>query len=114
LEQNIEMDSKLQTYIKYLKYESEINALYSLDFFQIKILNELIYAEEKGIQLCVSDIMAFKHIASPATIHSGIKKLLAKELINFRTVSDTRIKYVELTALGLERFKNLSKAAPKS
>jgi DNA-binding MarR family transcriptional regulator len=108
------MDNKLQTYIKYLKYESEINALYSLDSFQIKILNELIYAEEKGVHLCVSDLMALKHIASPTTIHSGIKKLLAKELISFRTVSDTRIKYVELTKLGLERFKNLSKIAPKN
>lgn len=108
------MDNKLQAYIKYLKYESEINASYKLDCFQIKILNELIYAQEKGLELCVSDLMAFKYIASPATIHSGIKKLLAKELIRFRTVSDTRIKYVELTNLGLDRFKNLSKAAPKN
>ena len=114
MEQNIEMDNKLQAYIQYLKYESEINALYNLDSFQIKILNELIYAEEKGLHLCVSDLMALKHIASPATIHSSIQKLLAKELISFRTVSDTRIKYVELTNLGLDRFRNLSKAAPKN
>ena len=114
MEQNVEMDSKLQAYIKYLKYESELNASYELDSFQIKILNELIYAKEKDIHLCVSDLMALKHIASPATIHGGLKKLLTRGLVTFRTVSDTRIKFVELTKLGLERFTNLSKAAQKN
>ena len=61
----------------------------------------------------VGDLLLLKQIASPATIHAALKKLLARGLITLRKAPDSRAKYVELTELGLKRYNDLAKAAGK-
>lgn len=98
------------SYIKYLKQEQLINHVYDLDHFEIKILNEILFATQENKSLRVSDILALKNIASPATLHAALKKLVGKNLILYRTVADSRVKYLELTKLGMKRYSDLALA----
>ncbi len=58
----------------------------------------------------MGDLLGLASIASPATIHTALKKLTRKNLIQFRPATDSRARYVELTELGLKRFNDLAKA----
>ena len=100
-------------YIKYLREEDAINEFYDLDSTQIKVLNAVFLAIHEKRDGKVGDLLLLKHIASPATIHAALKKLLARGLITLRKSSDSRAKYVELSALGLKRFNDLAKASGK-
>jgi DNA-binding MarR family transcriptional regulator len=57
----------------------------------------------------VGDLLGLTSIASPATIHTALKKLTKKNLIQFRPATDSRARYVELTELGLKRLNDLAK-----
>ena len=81
-----------------------------MDHFEIKILNEIFFASEQKKSLRVSDILILKNIASPATLHAALKKLVTKNLIHYRTVSDSRVKYLELTKLATKRYSDLALA----
>lgn len=105
---NIDTNEKLDAYIKYLKQEQAINSGFSLDHFEIKILNQVLFAFQEGNSLRVSDILSLKNIASPATLHAALKKLSSKGLIEYRTVADSRVKYVQLTKLGIKRYVELA------
>ena len=61
----------------------------------------------------VGDLLSLGDIASPATIHTALKKLTKKNFIAFRQATDSVAKYVELTELGLKRFNDLAKAVTK-
>ena len=110
---NTNINKKLLAYIKYLREEDAINALYGLDSTQIKVLNAVIFAVHEKRDGRVGDLLLLKQIASPATIHAALKKLLARGLITLRKAPDSRAKYVELTELGLKRYNDLAKAAGK-
>jgi DNA-binding MarR family transcriptional regulator len=84
-----------------------------LDLFQIKILNAILFAEEKKQQICVSDLLAMSDIASPATVHAALKKLTSKNLLMFETIPDNRSKFIKLTREGQERFTTLSNSLKK-
>jgi DNA-binding MarR family transcriptional regulator len=100
-------------YIKYLREEDAINESYGLDSTQIKVLNAIFIAVYEKKDGKVGDLLLLKQVASPATIHAALKKLLARGLITFRKSPESRAKYVELTELGLKRFNDLAKAAGK-
>lgn len=100
-------------YLKYLKKEASINDVYNLDFTQIKTLNSIAFFCLDKREVKVGDILSLSNIASRATIHAALKKLKSNNLIQFRTVSDTRAKYVELTELGIKRFNELASAMSK-
>lgn len=109
-ERKIDINERLKAYIKYLKQEQLINNAYELDHFEVKILNEILFGIEENKALRVSDILAMKNIASPATLHAALKKLVAKGLVQYRTVADSRVKYLELTKLSLKRYGDLALA----
>lgn len=100
-------------YIKYLKQEEAINEFYGLDSTQIKILNAIAHLWCTQQDSKVGDLLILNNIASPATIHTALKKLTKKSLITFRQATDSRARYVELTELGLRRFNDLAKAISK-
>ena len=106
----IPINKKLLAYIKYLRQEEAINEFYGLDSTQIKVLNAvaLLWCDKKDSK--VGDLLSLASIASPATIHTALKKLTRKNLIQFRPATDSRARYVELTELGLKRFNDLAKA----
>jgi len=109
----ININKKLLAYIKYVRQEEAINTFYGLDPIQIQVLNAVVFALSDKRDGKVGDLLLLAHIASPATIHAALKKLIGNGLISFRRATDSRAKYVELTELGLKRFNDLAKAISK-
>lgn len=101
----------LSSYIKYLKFEIASNERYELDTVQIRVLNEILFCYSKGQDIKVGDILSNREIASQATSHIALKKLVEKGLISYQTVSDNRTKYLVITKLGHKRFAELAKVA---
>lgn len=106
----INLDKKLVAYIHYLRSELVINDQYELDPIQIRVLNEILFSLAAGKEIRVGDILTHREIASQATIHAALKKLVASQLVSYRTANDTRAKYLEITKLGFSRYKELAKA----
>lgn len=102
------MNENIRAYINYLKLEKVINKKYSLDSNETKLLAELGIAFEEERPLRVSDILAMREIASPATLHTALKRLLTRGLIVHIPQTDSRIKFVEITPLGWKRFTELA------
>ena len=109
----INLDKKLVAYIHYLRSELAINDQYELDPIQIRVLNEILFSHAAGKEIRVGDILTHQEIASQATLHAALKKLVAEELVSYRTARDTRAKYLEITKLGYSRYKELAKAFGK-
>lgn len=61
----------------------------------------------------MGDILIHHKIASQATLHAALKKLVAQQLVSYRMAKDTRAKYLEITKLGHTRYKELAKAFGK-
>jgi len=101
----------LSSYIKFLQYEITSNQHYELDTIQIRVLNEILFSYSKGQSIKVGDILSNRDIASQATSHIALKKLVAKKLIIYQTISDNRSKYLIITKLGHKRFAELAKEA---
>jgi DNA-binding MarR family transcriptional regulator len=100
--------------LKYLKYEEDINDLYGLESIQLQVLNYIFYTFNENKKVKVGDILVLKKIASPATLHAALKKLIDKNLIDYQTSKNSRAKYIELTNLGVERYIELANKAQKS
>ena len=105
----INLDKKLIAYIRYLKSEIAVNDQYDLDPIQIRVLNEILFSLVAGKEIKVGDILIHHEIASQATLHAALKKLISQGLINTRTTLNTRAKYLEITKLGYSRYKELTK-----
>jgi DNA-binding MarR family transcriptional regulator len=101
----------LSSYIKYLKFEIAANERYQLDPVQIRVLNQILFAFANKDDIKVGDILSNRGIASQATSHIALKKLVEKKLIDYLTVSDSRAKYLVITKLGHQRFSDLAKAS---
>ena len=88
-----------------------MNEKYDLDHIQVLVLNVIFLAQSQGRSPKVGDILALAEIASQATIHAALKRLQVKELITLRVAGDGRVRYCDLSKLGLQRYEDLSKAA---
>jgi predicted MarR family transcription regulator len=109
-ELKITLDKKLKAYIEYLRLEIALNERYELDAIQVRVFNEILFGTALGKTLNVGDILLHREIASQATIHAALKKLVARKLVSYRTIRDSRAKYLEITPLGKKRISELSKA----
>ena len=90
-----------------------INDQYELDPIQIRVLNEILFSLAAGKEIKVGDILIHHEIASQATLHAALKKLVAQKLVSYRIATDTRAKYLEITKLGFTRYKELAKSFSK-
>ena len=100
-------------YIKFLKNKHDIdhvlNFKFSLNLLDLKILETIAISNFQNQSLNVSDIMRMSTIASPATIHKSMKRLLDKKLIIFVFKnSKYKIKYLNISSLGGNYFSSLS------
>ena len=109
----INLDKKLVAYIHYLRSELVINDQYDLDPIQIRVLNEILFSRANGKDIRVGDILIHHEIASQATLHAALKKLVASQFVSYRMAKNTRAKYLEITKLGYSRYKDLAKAFSK-
>ena len=93
-----------------MRLEIALNERYELDAIQVRVFNEIVYGLSLGKVLNVGDILTHREIASQATIHAALKKLVANKLVGLRTIRASRVKYLEITPLGKKRLNELSKA----
>lgn len=79
------------------------------------LLDEIAINHYKGTPLTVSDLMALKHIASPATIHRKLDSLLQANLAELKFEGENRrTKFIAITKSGDRYLSNLSKAMIKA
>lgn len=109
--EKIDITEKLVAYVKYLKYEEDINDIYGLEPIQLQVLNAIFFACAEKRKLKVGDILVLKKIASPATLHAALKKLIDKKLVTYQLSKTSRAKYFELSNLGIQRFTELANKA---
>jgi len=79
------------------------------------LLDEIAINHYRGTPLTVSDLMALKHIASPATIHRRLDTLLQANLAELKFEGENRrTKFIAITKNGDRYLNNLSKAMIKA
>ena len=100
----MDLNQKIRQYLLYLKQCDELDAKYKLDNIEIKLLNEIAYALLAESCLTVSSMLALKKIASPATLHAAMKRLIVKDLILQVPAQDSRTKFLHLSKLGWKRY----------
>jgi len=98
------VNQKIRQYLLYLKQCDDLDTKYKLDDIEIKLLNEIAYALLAESCLTVSGMLALKKIASPATLHAAMKRLIAKNLIVQIPAKDSRTKYLDLSKSGWKRY----------
>ena len=79
-----------------------------MDPIQIKVLNEIIFSLSQNKIISVGDVLTHIDIASRATLHAALKKLISKNMISLRLINENRTKFIELTYLGETRYKELA------
>ena len=105
----------LKKYINYLEILDKSNRQLDIDAIDELLLNVIAKANYEQHILNVKDMLGLKEIASQATIHGRLKKLVEKKLISLKGNGvDGRIKEVMLTKLATKRFELLSKAIQKA
>jgi hypothetical protein len=99
-------------YVRFLKNKHDIDLIlnfkFCLNLLDLRILETIAIFNFQNQNLNVSDIMRMSEIASPATIHRSMKKLLDKKLIFFVFKnSNQKIKYLNISPLGGDYFGSL-------
>lgn len=101
----------MKKYLKPLKQIEEANLLFDIQDYEIAILNIVASAHFSKQTITVGDIIHQRKIASPATLHAGIKLLIKKKfLLTKVNKADRRIKEVLITKLAITYYKRLDQA----
>jgi DNA-binding MarR family transcriptional regulator len=85
-----------------------------IDPIEIEILNTVLLCASSGKPLLASDLCVIRRIASPATIHNRLTKLVKKKFITHTVAEDARKKYLELAPLGLEYTEGFGRCIIKA
>ena len=108
--QGMQMTTLVQKYIKFSQFIEDIRFGYALNCQEWDILLIIASAKLENKILRVNDLLAMDHIASPATIHKGIKFLISKKLVCFKINSqDGRVKFLHPTTKGMNLLEEISK-----
>ncbi len=102
----------MNTYLKYLQLthaiDSSIQISPAIDETAKQLLNVVALRQDQGKALTVSDAMALRSIASPATIHRKLDDLRVSGLIKqIFDGKNRRTKHLVLTELAEEKFSTL-------
>ena len=111
IEIDIDTDMKKNYYINFLnllKALQQAPEIVSLDTTSKQVLEEIAIGVANEKLLTVSDVMALKHLGSPATLHRKLDLLLNAQLVE-ATFSGTnrRTKYLKPTQQALNYFNTL-------
>lgn len=97
-------------YLRFYILSRKIDEAYGMDTTEIRILNLITTNYFARIKINISSIIAHKEIASPASIHAALKKLIKKNLLVMTfNEDDERVKYPEPSEVALTRLKKLNK-----
>ena len=87
--------------------DESCNERLQLDGIQVRLLNAIFFASFEKRDVKVGDILMLAEIASPATLHAALQKLISKGLVQHKMSRKNRAKYLELTKAGLDRYIHL-------
>lgn len=96
------------TYQQLSSLNSKNHLISKLDNVQQEILVKVVDAFVHDSPLGISDLMSYRNIASPATIHSRLKKMIAIGFIDVILDKDERCKRLIPTALAKEYYEQES------
>lgn len=101
--------------LKFADQIKQINGGFDLSHYEIQLLDLTAAAYSLGQPIFVGDLIYQRHIASQATLHASVKKLITKELLCIKPhEGDGRTKELGLTRLALDRYKSLQKAMQRA
>lgn len=96
-------------YLNFINARDQINQKYDVDLKSCILLRVILQAYVNEIPITVSDVITQKHLASPVTLHTGIKELIQKKLVATKSdPKDGRVKYLMPTARSLKLYRELS------
>jgi hypothetical protein len=96
-------------YLDFINARDQINHRYGIDSKSCVLLRVIVQAFVDNRSLTVSDVIMMRHIASPVTLHQGIKHLINKKLIATKSdLKDGRIKYLVPASKALKLYGELS------
>ena len=99
------------SYLKFIEQMRQIDDAFSLSRYELRLLDLAAQAYFSDQPIRIRDLILQKNIASQATLHACLKKLLNKNLLAANPHhQDGRQKNIVLTELALERYKKLQKA----
>jgi SOS-response transcriptional repressor LexA len=99
-------------YLRFLQLAESLRglpSLPSLDPLEERILTLVARASQESSRLSVRDMMSFRSLGSPATIHGRLKSMREKGWIMLADTEDARRKQIELTHDAWLHFDRLSK-----
>jgi DNA-binding MarR family transcriptional regulator len=102
-------------YLDFINARDQINHRHGIDSKSCALLRVIIQAFVNNQLITVSNVITLRHIASPVTLHQGIKHLLSKKLITTKSDSkDGRLKYLVPTNKAIKLYRELSALVVKS
>ena len=105
-------------YHRFLKLTASAHRLtagVALSPLEAALLQEIFLSECGNKPLTVKEVLGFKHLGSPSTLHKKLAHLRALELLAVEhRGNDHRTKYLVLTPIALEHFDALGQAMQKA
>ena len=96
-------------YLEFINARDQINHHYGIDSKSCALLRVILQAFVNDRPMTVSNVIALRHIASPVTLHQGIKHLMSKKLITTKSdPKDGRLKYLVPTNKAIKLYGELS------
>jgi DNA-binding MarR family transcriptional regulator len=96
-------------YLEFINARDQINHRYGIDSKSCALLRVILQAFVNDRPITVSNVIALRHIASPVTLHQGIKHLMSKKLITTKSdPKDGRLKYLVPTNKATKLYGELS------
>ena len=97
-----------QLALKYLNFahsNEKIHAKYKVELKESQILRMVAKAYLENVPIRVQDLIDLRIIASPATIHASMKRLISKGMIGVKECKkDGRVKYLYPTTKSLKLY----------
>ena len=108
------MNSPFKSYLSLVVDIGRINTKFNLQINEIVLLDAIdVYFEGQSL-LTVGETISWESIASPATLHCTLKKLLKKNMLVLNPCSeDGRKKYIHVGPEGKTRQKLIQQAMSK-
>jgi DNA-binding MarR family transcriptional regulator len=96
-------------YLDFINERDQINHRYGIDVKSCALLRVIVQAFVDDRSITVSEVIMMRHIASPVTLHQGIKHLISKKLITTKSdPKDGRLKYLVPASKALKLYAELS------
>lgn len=104
-----------QAYLNFLAAQAAEKARLELSSNQVALLEYVFKESATGRVLRVQDLINLSNLASQATLHGALKRLIDKGLINTKlSKEDGRVKEIVLAPAGKQYFARLEAALAKA